>query len=177
MSRNVVLIGFMGSGKTTVGRLVARQLGWKLVDTDALLTRIEGRSIPEIFATDGEAAFRERESQVVLGVCAGERQVISTGGGVPLREDNASALREAGRVVWLTARPEIVVRRTIKRASGRPLLAEGGGDEEPLTRVLRLMSERGPLYQRLAEMVVDTSDRPPATVASEIVRRLGGSVL
>jgi shikimate kinase len=176
MSRNVVLIGFMGSGKTTVGRLVARQLGWKLVDTDALLTRIEGRSIPEIFASDGEAAFRERESQVVLGVCAGERQVISTGGGVPLREDNASALREAGRVVWLTARPEIVVRRTIKRVSERPLLTEGG-DEEPLTRVLRMMGERGPLYQRLAELVVDTSDRPPATVASEIVRRLGGSFL
>jgi shikimate kinase len=172
MSRNVVLIGFMGSGKTTVGRLVARQLGWKLVDTDAVVVRIEGRSIPEIFASDGEAAFRERESQVVLGVCAGERQVISTGGGVPLREDNASALREAGRVVWLTARPEIVVRRTIRRASGRPLLT-GGADEEPLTRVLRMMSERGPLYQRLAELVVDTSDRPPALVASEIVRRLG----
>jgi shikimate kinase len=176
MSRNVVLIGFMGSGKTTVGRLVARQLGWKLVDTDALLTRIEGRSIPEIFATDGETAFRERESQVVLGVCAGERQVIATGGGVPLRADNALALREAGRVVWLTARPEIVVRRTIKRASERPLLIDTDNKEEPLARVLRMMGERGPVYQRLAELVVDTSDRPPATVASEIIRRLGASV-
>jgi shikimate kinase len=171
MPHNIVLIGFMGSGKSTVGRLVAELLGWTLVDTDTLVVRLAGRSIPEQFADEGEALFRERESQIVLGVSAGERQVIATGGGVPLREDNAAALRGAGKVVWLTARPEIVVRRTASRRAARPLL--DAADEEPLNHVLRLMGERGPVYQRLAELVVDTSDRPPMAVAREIVRRTG----
>jgi shikimate kinase len=171
MSRNIILIGFMGSGKSTVGKLVAELLGWTLVDTDALVVRVAGRSIAEQFADEGEAAFRERESQVVLGVSAGERQVIATGGGVPLREDNAAALRGAGRVIWLTVRPDIVVRRTASRHAVRPLLADTG--EEPLARVLRIMGERSPVYQRLAELVVDTSDRPPIAVAREIIRRTG----
>ncbi len=162
----------MGSGKSTVGRLVAELLGWKLVDTDALIVRLAGCSIPEQFAAEGgEAAFRDRESQIVLGITAGQNQVIATGGGAPLREENAAALRGAGRVVWLTARPDIVVKRTAHRQGARPLLA--GADEEPLTRVLRMMGERSPVYQRLAELVVDTSDRPPMAVAREIVRRTG----
>jgi len=162
----------MGSGKSTVGRLVAELLGWKLVDTDALIVRLAGCSIPEQFAAEGgEVAFRDRESQIVLGVTAGLNQVIATGGGAPLREENAAALRGAGKVVWLTARPDIVVKRTAHRQGTRPLLA--GVEEEPLTRVLRMMGERSPVYQRLAEMVVDTSDRPPMAVAREIVRRTG----
>ncbi|MGC4045146.1 MAG: shikimate kinase [Armatimonas sp.] len=171
MPHNIVLIGFMGSGKSTVGKLVAELLGWKLVDTDALIVRLAGCSIPEQFAAEGgETAFRDRESQIVLGVSAGERQVIATGGGAPLREENAAALRGAGKVVWLTARPDIVVKRTAHRRTARPLLDT---EEEPLTRVLRMMGERGPVYQRLAELVVDTSDRPPIAVAREIVRRSG----
>jgi shikimate kinase len=172
MPHNIVLIGFMGSGKSTVGKLIAELLGWTLVDTDALVVRLAGCSIPEQFAAEnGEAAFRERESQIVLGISAGEHQVIATGGGVPLREDNAAALRGAGKVVWLTARPEIVVRRTASRRIARPLLDTA--EEEPLTRVLRMMGERGPIYQRVAELVVDTSDRPPIAVAREIIRRTG----
>ena len=168
LPRNLVLIGFMGVGKSTVGRLLAEELGWKLVDTDAVISRVAGAPIPELFSSEGEEAFRRRESQIVLGVCAGERQVISTGGGAPLREENSAALRGAGLVVWLTARPEVVAARTSRRVGQRPLLA---GDEEPLTRILRLLAERGPLYQRLASLIVDTSDRSPQAIAREILRK------
>lgn len=147
------------------------QLGWTFVDTDTLVEQQVGCSIPEIFSTAGEAAFRQQESQVVGTVSTGERQVIATGGGAPLRDENAEALRGAGHIVWLTVRPEIVVRRVAKRVGQRPLLDDPG--EEPLVRVLRLLGERAPFYQRLAQIVVDTSDRPPPAVAREIVRRLG----
>ena len=134
LPRNLVLIGFMGVGKSTVGRLLSEALGWKLVDTDAVIAKVAGASVAELFEREGEAAFRARESQIVLGVCAGERQVLSTGGGAPTREENAAALKGAGLVVWLTARPEVVAARTSRRVGQRPLLA---GDEEPLTKILR----------------------------------------
>ena len=172
LPRNLVLIGFMGVGKSTVGRLLAEALGWKLVDTDGLISKIAGASIPDLFASEGEDVFRRRESQIVLGVCAGDRQVISTGGGAPLRDENSRALLGAGLVVWLTARPEVVVVRTRRRVGQRPLLA---GDEEPLTKVLRMLAERGPIYQRLAGLVVDTSDRSPQVVAREILRKMGAA--
>lgn len=168
LPRNLLLVGFMGTGKSTVGRLLAERLGWRLVDTDALIVRVAGKEIPAIFRDEGEASFRDRETTVLLGVCAGERQVIATGGGAVLREENVAALRGAGLVVWLTARAEVIAERTSRRAD-RPLLA---GDESPLERVLRLLAARGDAYQRAAHMVVDASDRSPAAIAGEILRRV-----
>lgn len=167
--RNISLIGFMGTGKSTVGRLLARKIGWRFVDTDEIITRVAGRPIPSIFAEEGEAAFRERETQAVLGAAAGERQVIATGGGAVLRPENTAALRQAGLVVWLTTRPDVVVARTGRRAAARPLLASA--QDDPLAHVLKMLGERGPLYQAAAHLVVDTSDRPPQTVAAEIERK------
>ena len=167
--QNIVLIGFMGSGKTTVGRALARRRGWRFVDTDERIRRAAGRDVPALFAEEGEAAFREREAEIVREVAAGQRQVIATGGGAVLRPENVSALRESGLVVWLTARPEVVVARTQHRAADRPLLAGGGGDL--LAHVLRMLGERGPLYQAAAHVIVDTSDRVPSAIAAEIERR------
>ncbi len=167
--RNLALIGFMGSGKSTVGRLLAQKRGWRFVDTDEEIVRAAGRDIPSLFAQEGEAAFREREAEAVRRIAAGERQVIATGGGAVLREENAAALRGAGLVVWLTARPDVVVARTARRAAERPLLAWGGQDL--LAHVLRMLGERGPLYQAAAHLVVDTSDRTPQAVAGEIQRK------
>ena len=112
LPRNVVLIGFMGSGKTTVGRALADLTGWAFADTDdEIVQNAGGATIPELFARDGEAAFRDREAQAVQTVCMRENQIIATGGGAVLRPQNVQSLQNAGRVVWLTARPEVVVSR------------------------------------------------------------------
>lgn len=169
---NITLVGFMGSGKTTVGRLLARRLGWRFVDTDEIVARAAGKPIPALFAEEGESGFRARETEAILGVAADAGQVIATGGGAVLREENVAALRASGLVVWLTARPEVVVARTARRAAERPLLARAGGDaDDLLAHVLTMLGERGPKYQAAAHLIVDGSDRAPQAVAAEIERR------
>ncbi len=168
--RNVVLVGFMGSGKSTIGRGLARRLGWRFVDTDEMVRRAAaGRDIPSLFRDEGEAAFRDRESRAICEAVEGKGQVIATGGGAVLRPENVARLRAAGTVVWLTARPEVVVARTAWRANDRPLLA-GAGDDL-LTHVLQMLGERGPCYQDAAHLIVDTSDRPPHAIVEEVHRK------
>lgn len=168
---NIALVGFMGCGKTTVGQALAKRLGWEFVDTDTLIERETGQSIPALFATAGEAVFREQEERAVAEACAGKNRVIATGGGAVLREVNVTHLRERSFVVWLTVRPEVVVTRTAARAGERPVLAAGGGGDDLLTHVLRLLGERGPRYQAAAHLVVDASDRSPDALAAEISRK------
>jgi shikimate kinase len=169
--QNIILIGFMGSGKSTVGRVLRRLLGeeWRYIDTDKRLVEVMGKTIPEIFETEGEIAFRDRESQIVLGVTMGQNQVIATGGGVVLREENIAAIRSSGIVVWLTARPEVIVERTGRKPGKRPLIAKAG--EDVLAYVLGMLGERGPLYQKAAHIIVDASDRGPEAIAREILRK------
>ena len=171
--RNIVLIGFMGAGKSTVGRALAARKRWRFVDTDAVVERTSGEGIPALFAALGEDGFRDREAQALLAVASGNRQVIATGGGIVLRPGNAAVLRDAGFVVWLTARPEVVVARTRHRAAQRPLLsgAAATGDEALLAHVLAMLGERGPQYRAVADCVVDTSDRAPQAIAAEIERK------
>ena len=134
---NIFLTGFMGVGKTSVGQAVARQLGWPYVDTDDVLERIAGKSIEAVFAEDGEDAFRLLESQALAEVCTGERQVISTGGGMVNSTANRSLMRASGFVVCLEATPETIVQRLYPEGVGqgavRPLLA-GPNGETPLER-------------------------------------------
>lgn len=167
MPPNIVLVGFMGTGKSTIGRALARRLEWRFVDTDQVIERVAGASIPTLFLQEGEQAFRDRETTAILGISAGERQVIATGGGAVLREDNVAALRGAGVVVLLTAQPEVILERVSRRPEQRPIL---NGDEPPLTRILRLLGERGPSYQRAAHAIVDTSERSPNAIVDELVR-------
>ena len=168
MPDNIALIGFMGSGKSTVGRLLAQRMGWRLTDTDCLVEKVADCSIPELFVRDGEQAFRDQETAILLGVTAGERQVIATGGGAILREENVAALRGGSLVVYLTARPDILAERVSRRPGQRPLLTQG--EEPALTKILRMLAERGPLYQRASHVVVDSSERVPQAVVEEIVR-------
>ncbi len=170
--RNLVLIGFMGCGKSTVGRALAGRLGntWRYVDADTRLAEVAGCDIPTLFKNEGEDAFRRRETQILTGLCAGERLVIATGGGAVLRDENISTLRSAGLVVYLTARPDVVVARTERREADRPLLANRG-DKDLLTHILTLLGERGPRYQQAAHIIVDTSDRTPDNIAAEIERK------
>ena len=174
LPRNIVLVGFMGSGKTTVGRALAALLGWAFVDTDAEIVQASGgKSIPEIFTTQGQAAFRVHETAAVHAVCSRESHVIATGGGVLLRAENADLLKSVGLVVWLTARPEVVVSRVEAERATRPLLAGANTDTPLLTHVLTMLGERGPLYQAAAHLVVDSSDLSPDALARHIARKAG----
>ncbi|MDX1933846.1 MAG: shikimate kinase [Capsulimonadales bacterium] len=170
MANNIALIGFMGCGKSTVGRLLATRLEREFIDTDAVIVRSAGRTIPEIFLEEGEAAFRDRESAALREAVETEGSVIATGGGAVLREENVRILRENALIVWLTARAEVIVRRTGHGVAARPVLAAWADD--PLAHVLNLLGQRGPIYQRAAHRIVDTSDRTPAAIVNEIVRKL-----
>ncbi|WP_313731546.1 shikimate kinase [Cohnella nanjingensis] len=166
--RNVVLVGFMGTGKSTVSKLLADRLGWSRIDTDDEIARRAGRSIPEIFANEGESAFRELESAVIRDVLAGERRIVATGGGAVLREENRAAMLADGLVVALTADRETLLRRVIAggEAAGRPLLA---GDAE--ARIDALLAARRHAYD-FAHVAVDTSGRTPEEIAELVLREV-----
>lgn len=163
---NIALIGMMGSGKSAVGAALAARLGWRLVDTDALIVERQGRAIADIFATDGEVAFRRMEAAAVREAAAATHTVIATGGGAILREENRAALWSRCLVVWLTATPEEHAERTA-RGETRPLLE---GPEDRLASIRRLLNERSPLYA-LADIVEPTSGRTPEDIAETLAAR------
>lgn len=162
LSRNVVLIGFMGSGKSEVGQRLTQMLGAKFVDTDAIIEERVGMSISEIFRTYGEAWFREVEKGVVKEVAEKSSLVISTGGGVPTFEENIKALRSSGLLFYLRASP-ITIWRRIRDAQDRPLLDV----EDRFSRILELLECREPFYRR-ADFIVHTDDLSPDEVAQKI---------
>ena len=164
---NVILIGFMGAGKTTVGQLLASALDFTFVDTDARIEAAAGRTIPEIFASEGESGFRDRESAVLQEVLKGDRQVISTGGGIVLRPENREAIRAGGWCVWLAVSPEIVWNR-VRLENHRPLLR----NPDPEGTVRRMLAERDPIYQETAHLRVAASRRRPKTIAAEIAKNV-----
>jgi 3-dehydroquinate synthase len=163
--RNVVLIGFMGTGKSEVGQLLARRLGWAFIDTDRRIESREQATVAQIFARRGEEHFRAVEAGVVADVAARREVVIGTGGGVVLRPENMMHLRRHGWIVSLTAPVDVLVER-LGEAKTRPLLrGPSGGVRE---QVVRLLDERRPLY-RDADLLVDVSDAPPVRVVEVIV--------
>lgn len=165
--RNIVLVGFMGTGKTTVGKLIAKQTGMPLVDMDALIEERVGKSINEIFAEDGEPHFRKLEREMVRELSAREGQIISTGGGIVLNSDNITDFEKTGLVVCLLANAESVLDR-VRHDTTRPLLA---GDKE--ANIIKLLESRKPLYESLAH-TIDTSGRPsPEPTAQEIIALYG----
>lgn len=157
---NVILIGLMGSGKTTVGRLVAQKLGFQFVDTDHLVTEEAGLTIPQIFEREGEAGFRIRESAVLRRLLNRERSVIATGGGIATQERNHPVLRHLGWIVWLEAEPAALFRRT-SGAHDRPLLQ----DSNPKEKLRELLRSRQPLYAALADLRIPTDNLSPEEAA------------
>ena len=163
MYENVVLVGFMGSGKSSVGRLVARALRGRFVDTDRLVVDRAGREITEIFAEEGETWFREEESRALRSLLGGRRMVVATGGGIVTVPGNVPVLKELGFVVWLTASDETIWER-VSRNKKRPLLHT----ENPRETVRALLEKRNPLYEAVADLKVDTSELTHAEVAARI---------
>ena len=164
----LVLTGFMGTGKTEVGRRIAARLGRTFVDTDAAIEAEAGRSIPEIFTQEGEAAFRERERRAVRAATEIPDAVISVGGGALLAAENRAALERDALVVCLTATAEAIAERVGPNPADRPLLA---GATSVTDRVRALLAERAPVYAQVRERV-DTSAATPEEVAEEVIRRL-----
>lgn len=165
----VVLVGFMCAGKTVVGELLARRLGWAFVDLDRLIEEREGRPVREIFADGGEAAFRRIEAEVSDSVAVWARMVLAPGGGW-MGNALRGELPEDGTVrVWLRVSAEEVVRRSAAAPGVRPLLA----GPDPLSAARRLLAERESSYS-LADLSVDTEGRTPAQVAAQVERAVLG---
>ena len=165
--RNIILVGFMASGKTSVGRALADRSGWTLIDADDVIVERAGKPIHRIFAEDGESAFRELERQVIADLCAGERQVIASGGGAFVGEHNRDAMLSGGQVFFLSASPATILQRVREEDAGgpiRPLLAV----EDPQARIAELLTQRTPAYTQ-AHHTVDTDALTPERVAEEIV--------
>lgn len=164
----VILIGPRGSGKSTVARLLSDQLGWAWLDADVLLEQRAGQSIRALFASEGEAGFRQREADVLRDLARLEHHVVATGGGVVLREDNRALLRSPGSaVVWLSASVDTLWMRISAdavTADRRPALGVGGREE-----VAQVVASRDPLYRACADLIVDTTGRAPEEVAALIL--------
>lgn len=167
---NIILEGFMGSGKTTVSEILSDKLDLELLDTDQAIEEAEGRSINEIFAADGEAAFRSMETDLVNMVVSEHlnQMVVSLGGGLPLREENRQLLKKAGKIVYLRTRPETVYER-LKGDDTRPLLKT----EDPQKRIRELLEERSDKYETLADIIIDTDGKDASDIANEIIAAIG----
>jgi shikimate kinase len=160
--RNIVLTGFMGAGKTTVGRVLADELGFEFVDTDALIEAEHG-PIPQIFAEHGEGTFRRLERELAAELATRTGLVVSTGGRMLVDPVNADVLASTGDIVCLTATVDTIAQRVGPTASTRPLLA---GDDVR-ARVTELLAERAPAYARFAQVATD--GRSPGEIAGDIV--------
>jgi shikimate kinase len=165
---SVFLVGMMGAGKTTVGRLLARRLRLRFIDSDR---EIEGRcgvKIPVIFEIEGESGFRAREALAIDALTALEGVVLATGGGAILAEPNRRHLATRGTVVYLSAKPEDLYER-VRHDRNRPLLATA----DPLARLHALYAERDPLYRSIADVVIDTGKQGVASLARDLLGKLG----
>ena len=165
---NIFLVGLMGAGKTTVGRLLARRLKLRFIDADQELERRCGVKVPLIFDIEGEAGFRAREAQLLAELTALEGVVLGTGGGAVLADENRRRLAACGTVVYLRATPEDLYAR-VKHDRNRPLLATA----DPLARLRELHAERDPLYCSIADLVVETGRQSVLALARELIEKLG----
>jgi shikimate kinase len=164
---NIVLTGFMGTGKTTVGKLLARQLDYDFFDTDELIQERAGKTVPEIFQEMGEAVFREMEAAVARELAGRQSLVISTGGRLMLDAGNAAALGRTGRVFCLVAAPEEILDRVTRDTDQeRPLLV----GPNPWERIMALMAEREAGYREFT--MIDTTGKDPEAVLEHIIRML-----
>ncbi len=171
-SANLFLIGYRGSGKSTVAEILARELGRPWTDADALLEVRQGRTIAEIFAEDGEAGFRQIEAELLEELCRCKQHIVATGGGVILRAANRDRLRAGGICIWLTADPQTIADRLEADPLSkvrRPNLASGGRAE-----IEELLKIREPLYRACAQWTIDTVKRTPNQVAELILEGLDG---
>lgn len=163
--QNITLIGFMGTGKSTVGRLLAEQLKFEFLDTDAIIEQRSGKKITEIFAQNGEAAFRELEAQLVRELATHNRTVISTGGGLPTNPANLASLKAHSLIICLWASPERIYER-VREQTHRPLL----NDPAPLEKIRTLLTAREKFYKQ-ADVLINSDLRSAREVTLQVVNQ------
>ena len=165
---NLYLVGMMGSGKSTAGRHLAEQLGYRFLDADSSIEQVAGRSIPELFASEGEAGFRDLEAAVLNQIASWHSLVVATGGGVVTRPENWGQMQQ-GVVIWLDAPDALLLERLSADPTPRPLMQS----EDPAQRLAELMGQRRPLYAQ-ADLHIVQDGRPPDQVAEQILEALPG---
>lgn len=159
-----MLVGFMATGKTTLGKLVARRAGLRFIDCDREIEAAAGRRIPEIFAAEGEEGFRRRETEVLKAMPTDVRAVIATGGGVVTTPGNHALIRRLGFVVWLHTKKKLIFKRALRNPH-RPLLRT----EDPMATIQALLKERKPLYRAVSDLKVKTTHLTPGEAATGIL--------
>ncbi len=168
MKTSIALIGFMGIGKTAVGKALAERLGKEFVELDSLIEQKAGKAIPEIFNQDGEVAFRELEIEVTREVAERKNTVIACGGGVVLKEINIERLRKGCVIVYLTASPGVILKRTLSNENERPLLEVSNKAQ----RIQELLRFRKPFYERAADIKIDTSKLDISSAVEQITKKM-----
>lgn len=168
MVKNIILTGFMGSGKTEVGKRLAKRLGYTFIDTDLLIEEKTGKSISEIFSRDGEPFFRATETLVLEELSGVKEHVISTGGGIVTRKENILHLKKIGLIIWLKASPETIFNR-VSTETHRPLLKV----DNPLEQIISLMSEREQSYSS-ADLTIDTDRLEINEIVDIIMKQVAG---
>lgn len=161
--QNIVLIGFMGTGKTTIGKYASERLGLEFVDTDDLIVEQAGEPIPKIFERVGEDGFRKLEAEALQGLAGTPGRVVATGGGIVTRPENVELLRALGFVVWLSASVETIFER-VSLNQDRPLLYT----DDPLQTITDMLEARNPLYKRAADLTVETDEFHPEEITHGI---------
>lgn len=170
MDNHIILIGYMGCGKTTLGKKLSFRKKLALLDTDKMIEQKQQKTVSEIFDEDGEAAFRSMETECLREIREySDRYIISVGGGLPLKEENRRLLKELGCVFYLRARPDTIYKR-LKKDTTRPLLR---GDN-PAARIKEMMEARGPFYEEAADVIVDVDEKGFEAIIEEILKGMKG---
>lgn len=173
---NIILIGFRGTGKTTIGRILAQRLGKEFVDADAYLEQREGKTIKDIFAEGGEKLFREIETEIIAELCLSDNRVVATGGGAILREENVKTLKKSGIIILLEANTDTIYKRIHRDTTTeqrRPSLTNRNAYEE----IEYLLEYRRPLYDKTADFVINTASMSATDVAKKIITFLHNHVM
>lgn len=164
--KTIFITGFMGAGKTTIGQLLASQLQIPVIDTDVYIEQREGAAISEIFRDKGEAYFREAETAALQQLCTNEQKIVTTGGGIIMKEQNRQFMKKHGVVIFLEVDLAVIFDR-LKGDTSRPLI-----QNQEQARIQKLYESRLPLYREAAHLVIHTTDQTAEQVADEVIQRL-----
>ena len=171
LKSSIALIGFMGTGKTTIGKLLANKLGkeYRFVEMDILIEEMAGKSIPEIFSQDGEVLFRDLESKICQKVSTLEKVVISCGGGVAINKENVDNLHKNCTIILLESKINTIIKRILSRGiQARPVIDK----EDPIKEIKKLFHSRKPIYQSVADIIIDTENKGKVVIVNEIIQKL-----